>query len=90
MSKFKKASGNVQPKNVEAFINGAENRAAVFVSSNNRQTIPKISFLLKLEQDVHDLLKGIAEVEDRSMQWMLRKMTEEAIRRKAQELNIGN
>lgn len=90
MPKFKKASNSVQTKDVEAFIGGAEERAIVITPATNKQTTAKVSFLLKLEHDVHELLKGIAEAEDRSMQWMLRKMTAEAIRKRAEELEIGN
>jgi hypothetical protein len=88
MSKFKKAANTAAIGAVEEFINGANERAATIKPKTNRQPIPTVAFLLKLEHDVHELLKGIAEVEDRSMQWMLRKMTAEAIKKKASEMGI--
>jgi hypothetical protein len=59
-------------------------------SARVKLTVPKISFVLKLEEDIHTLLRGISDVEDRSMQWLLNKMASEAIKRKAKELGIVN
>jgi|JI61114C2RNA_FD_contig_21_7869228_length_922_multi_4_in_0_out_0_1 hypothetical protein len=90
MSKFKRASTSVESRDVEAFVNGAGERAIVLSSTHSSRTAPMVSFVLKLEPDVHDLLKNIAETEDRSMQWMLRKMTAEVIKKKAEELGIAS
>lgn len=90
MSKFKRTSTSVESKDVEAFVNGAAERVVGLSPTNRNQAAPMVSFVLKLEPDVHDLLKNIAETEDRSMQWMLRKMTAEAIKKKAEEIGISS
>jgi hypothetical protein len=89
MSKFRKASNSVESPDVKAFVSGAgEKTLALGSAQRNRQATPKTSFLLKLEHDDHELLRSIADVEDRSMQWMLRKITSEVIKKKAAELGI--
>lgn len=90
MSKFKRASTPVESKDVEAFVNGAGERAVMLSSPSNSRAVPMVPFVLKLEHEVHDLLRSIADAEDRSMQWMLRKLTIEVIRKKAEELGLVN
>lgn len=91
MSKFKRATNTIKATEVESFVNGANERTPIAKSAIVPKAIaPKVSFVLKLDHGVHELLKGLAAAEDRSMQWMLRKMTSEAIKKKASDLGLSN
>jgi hypothetical protein len=87
MSQFKKAPSPVSTEKVEDFINGANERVAAKSSATSqKRENTKMSFVLKLEQEDHELLKSIADSEERSMQWILGKLTSSGIRKKAAEL----
>ena len=83
MSKFRKAPQAVATESVKEFISGANERT---VSKSKDNTKTKTTFLLKLEQEDHELLKKIADAEERSMQWILGKLASAGIRKKAEEL----
>jgi predicted type IV restriction endonuclease len=87
MSKFKKAPAPISTDSVQDFVSGANERTVSKPSTTAKtNSKAKTSFLLKLEQEDHELLRSIADVEERSMQWVLRKLTSAGIRKRAEEI----
>lgn len=64
--------------------NGEENSTLSLGACRN------VPFLVKLEARDHQLLKSIAQKEERSMQTTLRKLASSSIRKKAEKLNISH
>lgn len=86
MTKFMKPSKQAAPSDIKAFVKGAEERSNVLPrNAAKKNSAPKIPFVLKLEHEDHELLRTLSEKEDRSMQWMLRKIASEAIRKRYDE-----
>ena len=88
MGKFKKpvkkpVTNAVDPKLTE-FIDAADTNTPM----KSPATKDKTMVTLKIDVSTHQWLKKIAELEDRSMQWILRNLTTKALETKAKELGI--